>query len=411
MSHKLASKRTLTLGRALALLPLSLLAIAGCAQIIGLDGYTVASGGSGGSAGTLTNGGSAGTAAGGKAGTGGNSATGGAGAPSSAGASEAGAAGATAPSQSVGCDGLTPFTANENIIRSCILRAGCSPNTVPLRTISECVSKNTQAALPGESCNLTAKSCDDFNACSHFGIAHDDLCGGTKTTRCENGLAINCGNYDVDQFSDCKAQGMTCGTYQYGTSKTLYADCEVPLTPTNGCAGKSDGLAYYCQPGSGSTPDAYYYCYNNQAYGASCGKFASCFDTTPAQAPDGGVPEPDASCFFNFAASCTGQPDSAVCNGDVAKTCSSQDVISYDCASVGLSCATKGANGYCVAPGCKPATVDTCEESCGTDGVTLNFCYGGVPFSIDCTNYGFSTCMSDVKTNSDNTQTTYAECR
>ncbi len=396
--------------RALGPSLVSMLAIAGCAQIIGLDGYSVGSGQSGGSGGR---GGSGGTVsgAGGKGGSAGKSGSGPseAGMTSEAGANEGGAAGAAPVKQNLGCDGVTPFLPNENVIRSCVVRAGCSPNFTPVRTISECVSKNTQAALPGESCNLASKTCADYEACEHVGIAHDDLCGGTNVTRCDAaGRAINCGVYNVDQFVDCKAQGYTCATYTYTFSDAtteLIADCEVPLTPATGCVGLSDDTSYYCQPGTSTKPDAYYYCYQSQAYGASCGKFASCFDTTTA----GGTP--DASCFFNFAASCTGQADSATCNGGVAKTCSSGDVISYDCSSVGLDCAVKGANGYCVAPGCKPATVDGCVETCGDDGTTLNFCYGGVPHSIDCTAYGFGTCMPGMKTNSDGTTLNYAACR
>jgi len=48
MSLNPRSKRTFGASRALALLPLALLAVLGCGTLIGLDNYTVASGGSGG---------------------------------------------------------------------------------------------------------------------------------------------------------------------------------------------------------------------------------------------------------------------------------------------------------------------------------------------------------------------------
>jgi hypothetical protein len=409
MRHQ-PSKRTFTWGRALALVPLPILALLGCSTLIGLDSYTVGSGGSGGAGGTVSGGGSGGGHAGsgssGKAG-GENAGSGGTsviGAGGEAGVSEAGAG---PVNQNVGCDGTTAFVPNESIIRSCILRAGCNPNFNPVRTISECVSKNTQAALPGESCNLSSRTCADYEACEHIGIAHDDLCGAGQVTRCDANSAINCGNYDTDEFLDCKALGGTCGTYTYAVNSLVYADCKLAVTPATFCVGKSDDTAYYCQTGNSTTPDSRYYCYLGQAYGATCGKFATCYDTTDTtQTP----PVPDATCYFNFNAQCTGA-DSAMCAGGVAKLCSGGDVINYDCGSVGLDCAVKGTDGYCVAPGCKPVTVDDCTETCGDDGVTLNFCYGGVPHAVDCTAYGFTTCTPGTKTDSAGNDVPFAACR
>jgi len=398
------SKRPLTVGRVLALTPFALLGIAGCAQIIGLDGYGVA-GGAGGGGGTTSSGGGSGgnvnqggkSGGGGKGGSAGSSVigTGGeAGSSLEGGASNAGAAGALQTPAVVGCDGKTPFTPNEKILRSCILRAGCSPNfddSGPVRTISECVTKNTQAAFPGESCNLSSKSCADYEACEHIGIAHDDLCLG-KATRCDaSGRAINCGNYTVDQFFDCPALGGTCTTYFDTSLNNTFADCKQAIAPQT-CTGLSDDQSSYCHPGTGGKPDSVYYCVNSTAYGQSCGSLATCYDTTDTTDPKA---KPSASCYFNFP-TCTGG-DSATCSSGVAKVCSSGDLINYDCGSVGLDCAIKAGTEYCVAPGCTPTKVDTCTETCGADGVTLNLCYGGAPYAVNCTDYGFAGCSASTR--------------
>lgn len=433
------AKRSLVLGRALAVLPVSILAVMGCGTLIGLDSYTVAQGGSGGglsgagggnggrnganggTGGSAGTGGNAGSSAGSGRDSGGRSGAGGSGGGSGgtavAGTTSQGGggqAGAPPGPQNVGCDGHTTFVPNDNVIRSCLLRAGCNPNFIPVRTVSECVSKNTQAALPGESCNGSSKTCADYEACEHIGIAHDDLCGGTQTTRCDaNGRAINCGNYNVDEFLDCpRLGGTSCGTYTFAGNGLLYADCKVTVT-ANVCAGLSDDQAYYCQTGSSGVPDSLYFCYGGQAYGSSCTQFATCFDTTPPPTADAGPPKPDASCFFNFLAHCSGLPDSASCSNGVAKVCSAEDIISYDCSSVGLSCAMKpgSTDGYCVAPGCTPLKVDQCVESCGADGTTLTFCYGGVPYSVDCTAYGFTQCMTGTYKNASEVDAPFAACR
>jgi len=400
MNRVLISKRTLVAGRALIWLPISLLSVLGCSTIIGLDDYTVAKQGTGGQSGT-----------GGRSGTGGAGASAGStgnGEAGAAGGGELGAAtgagGVGAPQAALGCDGQSTFAPEADLIRSCILRAGCTPNIDPVRTISTCVSLNTQAALPGETCNLTSQTCAGYEACEHTGIAHADLCGGTKKTRCDNDVAINCGNYNVDQFFDCAGLGGTCGTYTYAPTGEVFADCKLAVT-AGACTGVTDITASFCQSGSNGTPDARYYCYGGQAYGQSCGQYASCFDTTGADADS----TPDATCFFNFAETCIGQPDSAMCSKGVATTCAGEAVIHYDCGSSGLACASAGPNPYCVAPGCTKATVDACSESC--DGTKLTFCYGGAPYSVDCTDYGFTSCLEGTMTNSDSSTAPFAACR
>ena len=404
-------KRGFRVTRLLTLAPISLLAMLGCASIIGLDEYTVASSGGSagmtGGAGRAGNGGnggrsenagspgSAGMSEGGSTSEAGSSGLAGdtsAAGTSAAGSSSAGAAGATS-APVVGCDGKTPLTPNEQLVRSCLLRAGCDPSFNPVRSISLCVTYDTQAALPGESCNLDSKTCADYEACEHVGVAHDDLCGGTKVTRCENNVAINCNNYSTgDRFFDCNGLGGTCGTYTYSNNK-VYADCKLDVAPDS-CTGLSDDSKFYCHSSAGQD-DLRYYCYLEKPYGSAC-TFGKCVDSGPGEA----------GCYFDLP-SCTAPATPTCSSSGVATVCSGLDastttgsLLKYNCAAAGLSCGITAGTEYCLAPGCKAADIDTkCTESCSDDGTQLTFCYGGAPYTVNCADYGFTQCVTGEDTN------------
>jgi hypothetical protein len=383
-------KQALRWSRGVAVGSLSALALFGCASIIGLDDYTVAgNAGQGGSTGGTSSAGRAGAVSGGSAGEAGSSASGEGG---EGGEGDEGGEGGESPT----C-GVTSFVPNENVIRSCILRAGCSPYTKLGRTISTCVTYDTQAALPGENCNINSTTCKEYEDCEHVGVAQDDLCGGTKGTRCENNLAINCGNYDINQFYDCTALGGTCATYAFSdTNHTLYADCKLDI-PADSCAGVTTDTLEFCHSAVGEV-DTRYYCYEGQAYGAQCELGYCADDATPGKA----------SCYFTLP-KCTGSTV-PTCKNNVANVCSSGGLFKYDCGAMGLTCGVTEGTEYCFAPGCNAADVDTnCTESCSDDGSQLTFCYGGAPYTVKCSDYGFSQCVSD--TDPDNDDKPYASCR
>jgi hypothetical protein len=391
-----------SLRRALVLAPCAGLALFGCATIIGLDEYTVAN--HAGAAGLSG-------AAAGAAGLSGGAAGVGVGLAGSDGAL-GGAAGARGAVQGVGCDG-TEFQPNEDIVRSCLLRAGCDPTFNPVRTISTCVTYDTQAALPGESCNLHAQTCADFEGCEHLGVAHADLCGGTPDTgtRCQGGKAINCGNYlGDDRFFDCPALGGTCGTLT-DSNGLLYADCKLDIAPDS-CTGQpNSGASYFCHSHAGQD-DLRYYCWGGAAYGASCSSLATCVNNPPSagggEAGAGGAAPVlgNATCYFKTE-QCSA-PATPTCANDVATVCADGALFKYDCGAVGLSCAIDAGSEYCFAPGCKSADVDTnCQETCSADHSSLTFCYGGAPYTVKCSDYGFNGCLSD--TGSDGT--VFAACR
>jgi hypothetical protein len=383
----------------------------GCSSIIGLGDYSVASG-SGGHKGVGTSG-EAGQSPSGEAGEGGaggaigaagaagagNAPSGGSGGTTSGGSGGSSGSGGSGGNTSapVGCDGKTSFMPNDSIVRSCLLRAGCDPNFDPVRNISTCVTKNTQAALLGESCNLTSKTCADYEDCEHVGVAHDDLCGGTKKTRCENGKAINCGNYTGDdRFFDCAALGGGCGTYFDANFNQTYADCTLDVTPDSCATQPDDGSSYFCHAGTGGADDLRYYCWGGKAYGATCSALAKCTDdlASPTDPTVGG----DATCFFSLP-HCTG-PAVPTCNNGIANVCSDGSLFKYDCSAVGLGCNITSGNEYCLAPGCKADDVDTnCVESCSDHGTQLTFCYGGAPYTVTCSDYGFTQCLTGTDVN------------
>ena len=360
--------------RSFSVASLPLVSLFGCAQIIGLDEYTVAKPAGSAAAGN------AGSAAAGNA----------AGATNQGEGGEAGQANELPPA--LGCDGVTTFIPNAALVQSCIVRAGCNPDLVPVRNISTCVTYDTQQALPGERCTLNAKTCADYQACEHVGIAQDDLCGAGQETRCEGNLAVNCGNYATSQFSDCDALGGTCATYDY--QGTTYADCKLDIAPDS-CAGMSDDTKFLCHRAK-NEDDLRYYCWQNQAYGASCSDLARCdIDATSS----------NATCFYKLP---TCSQSSVTCESDVDTVCSSGSLFEYDCGAVGLSCSVTAGSDYCLAPGCKAADVDThCTESCSADSKQLTFCYGGAPYTVNCTDYGFNHCESGL----DDDKQPFAACR
>ena len=389
MSENQLNQRKFRAGRFVVLVPFTLLAAMGCAQVIGLGDYTVASdnGGAGGSSGKTGTGGksgSAGKAFGGEAGaeeagTGGKSGSG-AGGSSVIGT---GGEGGTAPiAPAVGCDGKTPIDINAQVVQSCILRVGCSPFD-PVRSISTCVTNNTQDAFAGEKCNLQSTTCDEYSACEHNGIAGDDLCPEAKwgTNFCVGTKSVYCTqNGQFSSFVDCTGAGATgCG--QYVDPTTPGSEVTACTLTNESCAGS---LTTDLVCSDEATPVYEYRCVGGKAYGSKCGDFAYCGTDT----------NDEATCFLT-AQSCGA--DSTTCSAsNVAKVCSGGGEYDYNCGSVGLTCNATGAatedtdTSYCLAPGCKPADLGTCVESC--DGSKLTFCYGGAPVTVDCVDYNFSTC-------------------
>jgi hypothetical protein len=132
--------------------------------------------------------------------------------------------------------------------------------------------------------------------------------------------------------------------------------------------------------------DIAYTCVNGQAFGTNC--------------RDVGAECRDGSCYYVLEScptpgvSCNGSATLDICYD-------TNELAGYDCAP-GLGCVEDAATADCRAPGC--STDETCNESCS--GTELTFCYGRVPVTIDCAEYGFRTCITTTLSGSD-TLTSY----
>ena len=289
---------------------------------------------------------------------------------SNGGAAGAGGAGAGPTGPFIGCDG-TPFEGNEAILRSCILRVSCQAWLYPSDTISRCVSQNTQNTYEGTKCTLDATSCDDITACEG-GHIENAFCIGKKTGQyCNGNEVVTCGAYP--HARDCSKYGGTCYDFgvELGTSGTT-VDCALDAVTTcvatTDVAACSDGYKYQCQ--------------DTIAYGTQCSNFAASCEVS------GG----DVGCYYP---SNTCNAAGVTCANERATWCDGSTKATFDCGSVGLGCDTSGDyqtdnNRQCLAPGCTSEDVVNCQESC--TGANLTLCYGGVPVTINCKDYGFKTC-------------------
>lgn len=374
----------------------ALAAASGCGQILGISDYEVdpklgddtsvggeggnadaGSGGKNAQAGSVS---TAGKATGGQPGDGGAGGEpvvvpgGSAGAGGDAGA--AGAGGAPPADMFTGCDG-TPFEGNEAILRSCILRVGCLQWLWPTETISRCVSQNAQNAYEGTRCALDAVTCDDITACEGKHV-EPTFCGTGDTAKkgmyCNGNEVVDCDGF-VPNARDCTKEGATCKDFGVdidGLGTTVA--CKLPL-PANTCAATTD--AEVC-----SGTEYSYQCYGTDAYGSHCTSFAA-----GCRSVDG-----DIGCYYPTNA-CTAE--GVTCSNDRATWCDGASKVTFDCGSVGLGCETSGdytddGERQCLAPGCTPDDVATCQESC--KGSNLTLCYGGSPLTVDCKDYGFKDC-------------------
>lgn len=362
---------------------------AGCSQILGLGDYDIdpkldGAGGSGESGGEPTAAGkpNGGNEPGGGSSNGGEPPIegGGAGEPTSGGnagqpgGGGAGGDGGAGPGgKFLGCDG-TPFEGNEAIIQSCILRVGCQPWAWPSDTISRCVSQNAQATYEGTKCTLDAKSCDDITACEGMHVETEFCDDQAPGVYCNGDELVICGDYP--HAKDCTKSGGTCHDFEVdldGLGTTVA--CSLPAvtsctatTEAQECGGPANAYAFQCQ--------------GEIAYGSKCSNFAA-----SCQEVGGSV-----GCYYPLN---TCDEEGVSCANDRATWCDGDSKVVFDCASVGLSCATEGDytldnRRQCAAPGCEADDIHDCKESC--DGSRLTICYGGAPVTVDCKDYGFANC-------------------
>jgi hypothetical protein len=283
--------------------------------------------------------------------------------------STGGSAGSGGSSAAPGC-GAGIFEPNEDIIDSCVLRVSCD-RFDPRASISFCVSENHQLAYTSQTCTIDAESCEDVFACLGRGIVPGDQCGGLSGYMCtpDGQAAVFCSSDgSLSAFTDCLTFGGTCAMVTR-TDGVLVSACSVgPCSEPDGTIGCLGEASYSCQGGN--------------AIGRLCSNFGSTCSPTAINAEFG------EDCYHPGEACTT---FGATCVGDQIEFCDGESLHYLDCGSVGLTCQPSADfGGLCVAPGCTQTDVTSCSESC--DESVLTFCYGGAPYVVDCTDYGFNTC-------------------
>jgi hypothetical protein len=285
--------------------------------------------------------------------------------------------------------GLPTSSDFQLLVKTCVTVVSCNPFFFETN-ISKCISQDYLDSSPSLACLKNVATCDDFYNCWGTGLATLADCPNTgAAASCDaNNRAINCTDQATGIVRNCAKLGGMCQTY-LDTTSTLTADCVVDpactdLDTDDHCFNNND---YVCNGGRG--------------YGESCDAIDSVCTTVNGSS----------GCFFkNPACSTPGYSCSSVNGQSTLAWCTDgKQAFDLSCARSGLSCATDddAGTGDCVAPGCTLDTVAACTEACGSDGKTISICIGGAPVTIDCSQYGFSTCNQSV----DSSGTTYAFCQ
>jgi hypothetical protein len=359
----------------------------------GGNGGSSAKGGSGGSGATggsttggSTNGGSSGkggSTTGGSGGTGGSGATGGStnggstnggssgkgGSATGGSSGSGGGTGGTGGSGgsgggSVSCgDDVTPTAAR---VRTCVYAMSCNP-LVPFTTLSSCLTYGLYL-----DCNEGATSCAEVEACSGVAREPDSACeSGEMGWKCEGDVAVRC---EAPFYSiDCARLGGKCDLFESTAVEEFRFPCK--LASPSSCS-PEDPSSYTC---SGSSTSS---CVDGKPYGMDCTAWGGdCVESVPGEA---GCSTTTADCD---------DPGGSTCVDNVLHYCDSDGRLGiYDCGPSGSTCLADPIDGgYCLAPGC--TTDYTCTESC-VDGTHLEACVGGAPYQIDCTAYGFKSCIT-----------------
>jgi hypothetical protein len=129
-----------------------------------------------------------------------------------------------------------------------------------------------------------------------------------------------------------------------------------------------------------------YKCTNGVPYGEHCPTSAG---STCFVAADGGG-------YCPTAGTPCSPPDTYSCSGSSVVACyESGNQASYDCSVNAATCSESDSGTiYCLSPGCTVQDSESCTESCGTDGVTLQLCVGGAPFQVNCAEHGYGNCAT-----------------
>ena len=266
----------------------------------------------------------------------------------------------------------------QQVVRACVLQAGCDPRGVPSWTLSQCVSQHYLGGIPGVASLANAATCADVAAVTGQDYTTSECTNLSDGDHCGTGAALNkaltCKG-GFGSYKDCTkigGAGATCGTYLNAAGATV-ADCVVKPSCTPQDGGACDG-------------NNLYFCHNGQGYGESC---------TAINAVCSASATPSTCYYKGDISGCTTL--GATCKNDVIEACYGgsgvpNTLYHFDCKVAGLKCTQDtSTTAYCTAPGCSVAQMTACKESC-KDTKTATFCVGGAPLDVDCTKYGFTAC-------------------
>jgi hypothetical protein len=217
-----------------------------------------------------------------------------------------------------------------------------------------------------------ASTCGELGACLGRRESSDLCDPDDRGWYCVGSSALRCtefGGYTIE----CDRFGARCDLFD---STVDVEESRWPCALTSPTTCNESSSAFHC---SGTRV---YNCIDGKPYGLDCARFNQvCVETQDI-----------AGCSERITP-CSDEPLGASCKGDVVHICDATSRLGlYDCAPAGSTCATDGTQtGYCVAPGCTPDDVDACGERC-VDDYVMEVCVGGVPYPIDCRDYGFSRC-------------------
>jgi hypothetical protein len=258
----------------------------------------------------------------------------------------------------------------------CLFRIACDPFLPPF-SMSQCVGMAWQDSAPSETCSYAATSCADVDACIGRRYEPAATCTDTSGWTCDESgeRAINCtpaGGYSID----CELFGGSCLPHSSTVEQTAFA-CQTVDAPT--CPEGAEEGAYYCEGTQRFT------CIDGEPRGVDCAAISSdCIEFGPGEA------------YCSDRTESCSDLGLVTCEGDVIEACDVNGYrVQFDCSTGGLGCGEDSVTDdiACLADGCETTT--GCEESCLDDGKTLHFCAGGVPFVMDCTEYGYDGCLED----------------
>jgi hypothetical protein len=279
----------------------------------------------------------------------------------------------------IGADGYEVSRCGEDlapdwsVVQSCVLVSGCLPGTPPW-TLSQCITDDLLVTYPGLSKMSTATTCEDVAASAGTGYLTSTECSGkSKGWWCNGTRATFCdpAEHGGGYYRDCAKIGGTCA--EYDKKGSHYAGCHV----RSGCSDAADAIA--------CTDNKVYECIASEGYGKDCSKVNAACGAG------------DSDCFLVSAQGCSGAV--AACTGGVAQECANGILRQFRCSTSGLRCETGHTaggetTGVCLAPGCTPADMNTCRESCEPGTTFANLCVGGAALRVNCASYGFNACKT-----------------